>query len=62
MTTLLHVCRLNRIGVVEAYRLDRYDNMLSRLVLASSWVVEAYRLDRYDNFQHGLWVFGILVL
>jgi len=29
--------------VVEAYRLDRYDNFAG--------VVEAYRLDRYDNAE-----------
>ena len=40
---------INR-AVVEAYRLDRYDN---RVVhpngILLHLVVEAYRLDRYDN-------------
>ena len=35
--------------VVEAYRLDRYDNSRSRIMCRSDHVVEAYRLDRYDN-------------
>ena len=38
--------------VVEAYRLDRYDNALIRsLSLRDLYVVEAYRLDRYDNIR-----------
>ena len=36
-------------SVVEAYRLDRYDNPLSWLLGSPLPVVEAYRLDRYDN-------------
>ena len=37
--------------VVEAYRLDRYDNILFNLnIVFMIVVVEAYRLDRYDNF------------
>ena len=36
--------------VVEAYRLDRYDNLLSFFRRRFYRVVEAYRLDRYDNF------------
>ena len=35
--------------VVEAYRLDRYDNPLRRSARSSFRVVEAYHLDRYDN-------------
>ena len=35
--------------VVEAYRLDRYDNTVSLSFRRSTVVVEAYRLDRYDN-------------
>ena len=35
--------------VVEAYRLDRYDNLMMPALMMSSLVVEAYRLDRYDN-------------
>ena len=35
--------------VVEAYRLDRYDNLLASLTELYFAVVEAYRLDRYDN-------------
>ena len=39
------------VQVVEAYRLDRYDNLnLPSLTILVS-VVEAYRLDRYDNFH-----------
>ena len=36
--------------VVEAYRLDRYDNFYSYQPSYRPEVVEAYRLDRYDNF------------
>ena len=36
--------------VVEAYRLDGYDNMKMGAVRRSTPVVEAYRLDGYDNF------------
>ena len=36
--------------VVEAYRLDRYDNFALANSSWSTTVVEAYRLDRYDNF------------
>ena len=40
-----------RIEVVEAYRLDRYDNFTIIIIaLRALIVVEAYRLDRYDNF------------
>ena len=35
--------------VVEAYRLDRYDNCKEIVESPSKRVVEAYRLDRYDN-------------
>ncbi len=35
--------------VVEAYRLDRYDNEQLLFREAVKVVVEAYRLDRYDN-------------
>ena len=35
--------------VVEAYRLDRYDNKDSAVQRNFITVVEAYRLDRYDN-------------
>ena len=37
--------------VVEAYRLDRYDNFFLPLEIRVLPVVEAYRLDRYDNFD-----------
>ena len=37
--------------VVEAYRLDRYDNFSFRRPIADGFVVEAYRLDRYDNLR-----------
>ncbi len=37
--------------VVEAYRLDRYDNLIIKINIPHiKMVVEAYRLDRYDNF------------
>ena len=35
--------------VVEAYRLDRYDNREVAGEVIPIRVVEAYRLDRYDN-------------
>ena len=35
--------------VVEAYRLDRYDNFNFFFSQSTVFVVEAYRLDRYDN-------------
>ena len=38
------------LKVVEAYRLDRYDNEQLLFREAVKVVVEAYRLDRYDNF------------
>ena len=38
--------------VVEAYRLDRYDNLCFVTVTCNTTgVVEAYRLDRYDNLS-----------
>ena len=37
--------------VVEAYRLDRYDNFGDDDVAGHNIVVEAYRLDRYDNYR-----------
>ena len=40
-----------RTLVVEAYRLDRYDNFKSKYSSILLQVVEAYRLDRYDNFD-----------
>ena len=50
MTTLTLQQSTIRCGVVEAYRLDRYDN--PSFSFSSTFVVEvveAYRLDRYDN-------------
>ena len=38
-------------SVVEAYRLDRYDNRSDSSKADVRRVVEAYRLDRYDNFH-----------
>ena len=35
--------------VVEAYRLDRYDNRTPLVGELYRHVVEAYRLDRYGN-------------
>ena len=37
-------------NVVEAYRLERYDNQFFHVVVVIPRVVEAYRLERYDNF------------
>ena len=37
--------------VVEAYRLDRYDNSYLDTYVLEQVVVEAYRLDRYDNIS-----------
>ena len=54
MTTSINSGSSERSAVVEAYRLDRYDNFL-RYGLCASWlIVEAYRLDRYDNSK---WLF-----
>ena len=50
MTTTVH-CTSSDVGiVVEAYRLDRYDNYPTWSHRSAWKVVEAYRLDRYDNF------------
>ena len=50
MTTPWSATSLPQTVVVEAYRLDRYDNFVyNGLVDISTLVVEAYRLDRYDN-------------
>ena len=39
--------------VVEAYRLERYDNFYHQFLEENNHlVVEAYRLERYDN-KHG---------
>ena len=44
------LCHFEAPGVVvEAYRLDRYDNSFERNEHDLFDVVEAYRLDRYDN-------------
>ena len=50
MTTCLDIADLVGLYVVEAYRLDRYDNLVSPHGRLCGRVVEAYRLDRYDNF------------
>ena len=50
MTTFGIVRHLLGRDVVEAYRLDRYDNFALLDMGRVSRVVEAYRLDRYDNF------------
>ena len=49
MTTVRSIEVLSIGVVVEAYRLDRYDNITIRLGITGLEVVEAYRLDRYDN-------------
>ena len=53
MTTSVIVFLLPRCFVVEAYRLDRYDNIYFSNGYFTGTVVEAYRLDRYDNFRRG---------
>ena len=53
MTTSCPMTNTNPIRVVEAYRLDRYDNVCV-CVCVCVVVVEAYRLDRYDNTLHKL--------
>ena len=52
MTTYSHGFLQKKWGVVEAYRLDRYDNIdvWPKCTLTPP-VVEAYRLDRYDNLS-----------
>ena len=50
MTTSIELSNRLRRSVVEAYRLDRYDNLKWLRKNQSRFVVEAYRLDRYDNF------------
>ena len=51
MTTFLLLPAFAGTNVVEAYRLDRYDNANELIALHAVIVVEAYRLDRYDNLQ-----------
>ena len=50
MTTCIYATNLDVEVVVEAYRLDRYDNTQTMQSSVGITVVEAYRLDRYDNF------------
>ena len=50
MTTLVGLLQGCCQFVVEAYRLDRYDNALGLVLRREQVVVEAYRLDRYDNY------------
>ena len=49
MTTCPKIFDVTRRAVVEAYRLDRYDNFPIPGSTVDIIVVEAYRLDRYDN-------------
>ena len=51
MTTLFLLFHQVAPEVVEAYRLDRYDNSVWKNIPLDWNVVEAYRLDRYDNFS-----------
>ena len=51
MTTFKAVVMAFNLIVVEAYRLDRYDNIACCCNHTTGEVVEAYRLDRYDNFR-----------
>ena len=50
------------LKVVEAYRLDRYDNPLRSVISKLDQVVEAYRLDRYDNSFGYSWLVAIAML
>ena len=58
MTTSPKLLAFPLYGVVEAYRLDRYDNKkLGSDKETFILVVEAYRLDRYDNsIEMPLWL------
>ena len=49
MTTTSDFTDFTSNSVVEAYRLDRYDNLKTLPERGGDPVVEAYRLDRYDN-------------
>ena len=49
MTTILIGGFKNRRSVVEAFRLERYDNFNLHELLLPGLVVEAFRLERYDN-------------
>ena len=49
MTTTTLKSHSHEIPVVEACRLDRYDNTTLVFLCAHAVVVEACRLDRYDN-------------
>ena len=51
MTTLNRFLTDPLPQVVEAYRLDRYDNLFFTPCVKAYQVVEAYRLDRYDNID-----------
>ena len=56
MTKRLLQFPINRT-VVEAYRLDRYDNNTSVITGHLGFmVVEAYRLDRYDNYNYNFFL------
>lgn len=52
--------------VVEAYRLDRYDNFISVGNTIGALVVEAYRLNRYNNknphIALTMWGFRIYIM
>ena len=52
MTTYRLLSRWYEPAVVEAYRLDRYDNLWLWCRRKNRSVVEAYRLDRYDNSSY----------
>ena len=51
MTTLLGILHLAELNVVEACRLDGYDNLGVTHLVGGLHVVEACRLDGYDNFD-----------
>ena len=49
--------------VVEAYRLDKYDNIEEAVQETyPPWVVEAYRLDKYDNIWSNLRYISVQVV
>ena len=46
---------MKRISVLEAYRLDRYENLFNLArYYPYTLVLEAYRLDRYENLASNL--------
>ena len=55
MTTFLSYYMGSHAVVVEAYRLGKYDNILTLDGTPIFMVVEAYRLGKYDNNLFLFW-------